>query len=535
MKTLFLGSALGLLLSGLTQTAEAQFTYAVNTENILTSSFGVGNTGCATVNYNGTALNAFCWDGATPGIAVEHNGSVYTGSLPTGAIDPDIVIDPRGFSTRRLAVVYELNSAIYYEGWEFNGSAFTPGTGSMVVYAGTGECSNPNIDVAVNGEIGITFQSDLNSLSPNAMGIMGQDINSFPITFSPESIVDFQCIALCEGFYPDVKLSLNHTTGKVEASFIMITTEGGYDPYYQGSLLVTIPKTLLVHTIPTWQFFSGSIGANDCDIIFQTNKPHHEVGRPRIAGPVEMVAEGDQYQAVIKSVETYEDEDHILGFNSKQDVTGIYIQTMTQLNESASSNPHALFTCTNRDPAVSASDDYDYQTTWSYYNNSIQPCTAQAINNSFNIVTRQLNQFGAPNNADYSIANQNIAGNQFASSVAGRYSHPYDEMLYFWIDDNGQLSYKNVPISSIALKNETQASPASENELEANFYSNSVLAVGHDTHVQLYGMDGRLLKEIQANAGSNLYLNEWAASGIYLLNQQTANGSTKTEKIVITP
>lgn len=90
-----------------------------------------------------TPGQAFCWDGASPGIATTFSapGTLELAALPAGAHDPDIVFANQG---QTGMVVYELNNDVYY-------TTFTnvPGGGALTLGPATllrANASHPNID-----------------------------------------------------------------------------------------------------------------------------------------------------------------------------------------------------------------------------------------------------------------------------------------------------------------------------------------------------------------------------------------------------
>lgn len=504
---------------------QAQYVFATVMETPLAPATGVDNTGCDVVEYAGAPLHAFCWDGATSEIAIEYSGLVLTSPLQMPGGDPDIVIDPRNITNRRILVVYTLNTDIYYEQWEFNGATLNPVTPPMLLYSNSLNCNNPNVDVARNGEVAMTFHN-----GANAMGMAAPDINTAPMTLSPAHFVDLPCISLCNAFFPDVKISFDATTGRTHTSFTFIWTEGGFIP--------GLPKELGVHTLPTDSLYStGMLSCITYDALYNTVAPQHSMGRPRIAGPVETLPGTDSqpsstkdYEVVVQTIETADDLEFIHGFNDYYGTPSHYILNTNNSDPFPYTPQHAIYHCGNHDPAVAASANYLYQTSWTYHPGNTG-CYYD-INGTHNIPTRKLDFSGVKQYQDYSIANMDLNGDRIVSSVAGRF-HPWNEMLYFFHDVGGnQMFFKSINIGSQPLKRDNEQWIEPENPI-ANRIVNGEVFVSAPTTIRLYSMNGALSYSEQLMPNESRQLNDVLPSGIYILQQEVEEGILKPQKVYI--
>lgn len=533
-KNILFGSCLGLVSCLAANPSTAQFTLATQTDQYLSSSAGIHNTGCDVVPFSSANVKAFCWDGASPGIAVEYNGTVLTANLQSSAaVDPDIVIDPRSLSTQgqKILVVYEVSGAIYYEGWEFDGLQLLSVQTPILIYSNMpATCSNANVDVTTTGEIMFTFNNGFNSF-----GIAGADINVMPLLLSPAYTVDIPCIQLCNSRFPDVKISFDHDAEEAVASFTYI--------YSEGDWVEDGPKYLAVVSAPISAFFSGPPFSHPCpefETIYNSVGTQHHIGPPRISGPPELVFHTMDYQVVARTIETSNDFEYIRGFNKSISTSGLP-NTLSQniLNVNANdpfpnTPSHQLVQCTNEDPVVTSSFDHThYQSAWSFYKASVNcPVTPGASSPSHDIITRKLDYNGVKFYNDYSVANTTLSGQQRFPSVAGRFN-PSNEFLYMFVDDSDDIFFKSVPVASQSLKRATeQVEEEQAKETPVNVLRNEVLFVQTTTRVQLFTLQGQMVIDQVVTAGDQLRL-EGVSSGLYLLREVSTNAQSSSRKIWI--
>ncbi|MGD1848034.1 MAG: hypothetical protein ACFB10_21785 [Salibacteraceae bacterium] len=516
------------------RSGSAQFVSAVSPDLLLGTPGVVDNTGCDVASFTDSDLKAFCWDGLNSGLAVEYNGAIVTSAFVGGNVtDPDIAIAPfdNAFGERMILVAYEIGGSIYYERWAFNGSLLYAVDPSTLLFTTTPSptCSNANVDIGTDGSAMIAYSNGANSL-----GTAIQDLNAPSLVFSAAIMVDIPCIPLCNSRYPDVKLSLDHDNGEMMASFVFIYSEGDWNN--------SVERYLAVNSVSMTDFFSGSIPVAPCpglDDLYSTVAPQHSIGRPRIAGPPEMVNSSMDYEVVVKTVETSNDFEIIHGF-TKSKVGGIpNVIAHHHLNTNVwdpfpFSPSNQLFQCLNRDPVVTSSFDHRYQTGWTFYKASSScPSTPPGGPASLDIITRELTYNGEKIFPDFSVANTTVPGQQRVASLAGRYNNAA-EFLYFFGDDQGNLFYKSIPVGNSTLRLQTTATEGSpiKEQLPENLVIDQQLQAASPTRVQLFALDGRLVMDqwLRTNGIMNLSV---GTDAIYLLVETHSDGSHTSRKLFL--
>lgn len=264
---------------------------------VVTSESQVENTGAHVVYFelSETAsyfdLRAFCWDGLDPSFAIELNGTILIQSLNGNNFgyvsDPDIVIDPRPFTERRIMITYtvdgddDLNNGspleVHFEVWETDGLSLSIVQGSTVVPSSTNQNSQPNIDISSHGQVAIVYQNGFNSCAVAFDDILN---TSNGVNNNNHSLIDLPCIMQCSSWSPDVSLIHDPNSGITHAAFTFIYGESAMNP--------PPPHTVAQHSLDF-----GLIGLNvnpPCGSYYDLWETQgyigmQYVGTPRISSP----------------------------------------------------------------------------------------------------------------------------------------------------------------------------------------------------------------------------------------------------------
>ncbi|KAA9345654.1 T9SS type A sorting domain-containing protein [Adhaeribacter soli] len=522
---------------------QAQFQWAANPDNIMADPGGnqiykVENTGNDVGEYNGKEFKIMAWDGLKPSFGWDWaNGSVvgseYIKGTSLGTVrDPDIVMDAHWFG--RIIITYELDQGsgpeIWAELWEFDGSNMNLINGPQQVdIPGNGPSSNPNIDTDFKNKFGIITFEQNNEIYAHGFefyGSGGLNGNIFKVSGS--------CVSGVKSSQPDVALYFDWNTGQTVVSFTYVYDDGSN-------------KVLLLQQEDYYDVLNN--GSSNCNIVYKVDYVNSGsvLETPRIAAPHQNIS-SDPYdvQIVAHRIDNSNWLDQIVAYSMNAGAHGPGNFYTTVVNDQ-----HSLEKCPNLYPAV-AFVDKTVVVAWAY-----EDSNCGIINKDYEIVVRQLDYTGIPYYTDYSIANFDLNGNQYAPSVAGRHDMNNETLYSFYDDKQEYILYKSSHHSNQNLRkgNTKPFTPATAGNTASkaglNVYPMPVqnqatlqftVAEGETVHaLELYNLTGQKVRTFAASgkkagvhsvefnkkaAGSEL------ASGVYLL-RLTTNKSSQAIRVAV--
>lgn len=512
---------------------QAQFVYATTPDDMIADQWGnnihrVQNTGNDVGEFNGRPLKVMTWDGTLPSLgwdwgpggsiaSLELQGYSWGGRIS----DPDVVVDPMGKGYTAVTYVMDLGSgpAIWAELWRFNGSSMTPVMSPVQIDDLSGNpASNPNIDIDNDGSGDgvITFEQD-GKIYARAINIFnGPSGNLFDVSG--------RCLSGGKSFHPDVATFYDKNRGNTIVSFTYVFDDGS-------------DKILILQQEELSDIMNNP--AASCNILKVIDKTpsFNLLQMPRIAAPSPNVS-SDPYdvQVVAHLKDLF---DRIKGYNKNMAAHGSGNVVTTILNSTS-----RLDNCNHGAPAVTYVDR-SIIVGW-----TTMDVTCRLINGDDEILVRQLHDDGTPQYGIYAVANQNMGGNQFAVSVAGRYDLNLETFYTFYNDKDKFIIYKSSHNQNQAIRKgnvaETANTPAGLTVYPSPLQEKATInfTIGKDetaVALELYSLNGRKVRtyDVQGKTSGthSLALNRSAegsalASGIYLLRLNTSKTSQAIRVVI---
>lgn len=457
------------------------FYLAANTDYNASSSqkAGVINTGCDIQKYSTTTdkMSVFVWDGENPGFAWKYSGTSPTnGTLDIdgtggGAItDPDVVLSHDGMLA---LIIYIQDNRCYFEAKKYSNGQFVDHQSATEIGT-SNECTNPNVDIGYNYGSSTDYVAATWIQDNKVMGRVGV-ISSGNYSFTN----NVREIAASDNYYtPDVCIWTNTTTAYNYVTFTYISGDHNGTHY-------------LCYNQDFYNNLTGNNSWAGTETQLMSADSPSTLEKPRIAAPIYTTGTNfywHNFQIVVlyKRIADGTTSSMIYGFNKK----------FNQLNSNVGINSSPLiYDFENRDPVVTYGGDRII-VSWVYYGKNITGYDPNEI------LSRQLTWDGTPaTNQYYSVVNYSLKGDQFAPSVAERYS-PTNEVLYCFYDSEARyIKYKHSNYSNIYLK----LRPDAEMDLTiypnpaANNFSISIPDLGLESinySIEILSNAGQLVKEI---------------------------------------
>ena len=452
-------------------------------------------------------------------------------------VDPDIVVHP---SSNNVAVTYIVNGNAFVEGYHFNGSALVLAA-PLTQMTNSGQVGSVNADCGANGVTVFTYEENYIAYA-NAYYLPTFTMGNTTPFIASAGITD-------RVLEPDVAINEGYDINSNLYQYALFTWKE----------VQTLPAQYRVATARHDVNIVGNGGAASLapgvyDILYTTSNP---IGVPRIAAP-NISASGNEIDCqIVFDVFNATNDNTIIGMN----FNGGNGPFMHEINED-----YGIQACLNMNPVVAYAGN-TITVNWEYL-----ACANVATSNvtSRGILSRELDMMGDPifysagcNAIAYLRANMDDVGDQFAPSLAGRYSENEEHAHGLWHDANANLlKYKRRNITGPAnwlehnndehaLENLGDATgidgfdgfqngmkvypnPADDKLLvDVNLMDGETVQ-----SVRVYDLDGRMLYEAQSVSVSggtiSLDLNAVGAKtpGMYLLQMLTSQQQVSSNFIV---
>ncbi len=488
----------------------SQFVNAQNNDILAASSDNVENTGndvqliLNNPNYN---MYIMAWDGDRPAFAWndEFSGTANTLAIAGTQIgtvtDPDIVLYDNNVMWAQI--VYLLDDNVYYESWRFNVGTLTWNlTNGPTAITQNGGCTCPNVDVGFDGKTVAVWEEN-GQIYASAGDITG----NFQAPF-----------LIAEAHTPDVALNFIQAQSTY-VNFTFISDNGN--------------NTQLCWIVASYLNISNGNPALGPPTTLHTAFNNEYYGKPRIAGPIIVSLNNPaEYEIVVKHYH-----------NGRYDIRSHHINNPggVIINDF----PVNLTAEINLEPVVSYVGDHIISS-WTYDDTNLGNTS-----NTIDIISRQLLASNGtapppillpppgiyiPFNV-YSVVNNNTAGVQAISSVAGRFAtiaSGEKKLVTFYNENNSQIYYKIRPYANVQFRTKSP-------EIQADVYPNptsNIVNIKIDTEfetakLELYNLQGQKLMQKEITEQKfELDVSELNA-GIYKLRVSTGSSSeTKSIEII---
>ena len=472
-------------------------------------------------NHTTLSLVVNLWDGDYPGLSWNDGTNICSIALPSGIVDPDVVlVEDQNTSTWYALVVYSISGACTYAPYIYSSGSFSAlSTTTLGVYS-----TAINIDADADGNFAIIWDDALigdielqtgKTYSGSGPSLCGSSAHV------PNTNHD--------GMWPDV--AINH----VYSDFFILYT---YVNAAQDHLHVGFEGNYSGLCVPTIMGYVSNYTLLNEDISYNSNL---KFWHPRIACP----------NGVNNSI--YSKERSVVV--ELQDASGPYCDIVSFTTTSSTSSYKAIYTDGGTDspcdinasanyyPAVTYDDSYNgimvgWESDYTGPSGSFYPKSCLAV---------ECKRDGSYNGNGYLIVpSDNINSPnttvETSLSLSGRENGDgSDNIQYsFYNENTTDLQYKLVPFGNSTLRSKRPVeSTQSSVTIAPNPFTDDLTIhltePDAQVHLSIRSTMGKILMDFSGNeAQINKQLHEFAetlSSGVYLLNMDYS-GQITTEKLV---
>ncbi len=379
------------------------------------------------------------WDGTTPMLAWDHNGTpasqLLLGSTslpPYIPEDPDIVVGNGG---ENLVVTYLLASRVFLEAWQWDSgtSQFVALTSAPVLVQNS-ISQIPNISVDAADNIVITWTRKMGAsfgvwaITGDIFGnLTGSPVNISQPDFSPQNYICNQSdVSIYKSFSYGHIVNFSYVAHHVNSNTMGIIHKTETFSNLQAGIANTTPATI-AYTAPT----NDKVGSSRITAMWNWNDP---------SGP-------NQVEISFIEIDASNVYYYLRGYHAQ---TGL-VSTLNSV--------FGLEQCFNSLPAVTHWGDKIFGG-WSY-NDDVPGCNKMDLNipslpaaTTNEVLVRELGFNGTPQTlpSPYYLQNVHLPGEQLASSLAGRRQFADRLFLVHYDGDQQDVIYKVSDFTSGAVK-----------------------------------------------------------------------------------